>query len=62
MLYDVLLDEGEDKELADSRVSSEEARGRFIFSAPDASSAWRIFHEWVMKNYAPYSSVIERRG
>lgn len=59
--YEVFLDEGEDKALADSRVTRKEARGRFIFPAPDASAAFRIFHEWVMKNYAPYSSAMGRR-
>lgn len=54
--YDIYLNEEDDKMLVDSRLSRGEAQGRFLFTAADSSRAYRIFHEWVMKNYTPYST------
>ncbi|WP_342438315.1 Imm41 family immunity protein [Paenibacillus sp. FSL L8-0436] len=54
--YDIFLDEADEKSLVDSKLSRREVQGTFIFSVADSSSAYRVFHEWVMKSYSPYSS------
>lgn len=60
--YDIFLDEEDDKFLVDSKLSRREVQGTFIFSVSDSSSAYRVFHEWVMKSYSPYSSNKLRKG
>lgn len=54
--YDIFLNEEDDKFLVDSKLSRREVQGTFIFSVSDSSSAFRVFHEWVMKRYSPFSS------
>jgi hypothetical protein len=54
--YQVFLNEEEDNFLVDSRLRRGEVEGRFLFSVPDASTAYLVFHEWVMKTYSPYST------
>lgn len=54
--YRIVLNEEEDRDLADSRMSRREVEGTYLFTAPDASSAYQCFHEWVMENCAPYRS------
>ncbi|MBB3114569.1 hypothetical protein FHS18_006690 [Paenibacillus phyllosphaerae] len=53
--YDIFLNEEDDKMLIESKLSLREVQGTFIFSATDSSTAYRVFHEWVMKRYSPYS-------
>ncbi|MFF2155192.1 hypothetical protein ACFVVQ_07760 [Paenibacillus chitinolyticus] len=53
--YDIFLNEEEDKFLVDSKLSRREVQGTFIFSVSDSSTTYRVFHEWVMKRYSPYS-------
>lgn len=60
--YDIFLDEEDDKFLVVSKLSRREVQGTFIFSVSDSSSAYRVFHEWVMKSYSPYSSNKLRKG
>lgn len=54
--YNIFLNEEDDKFLVDSKLSRREVQGTFIFSVSDSSTAYRVFHEWVMKSYSPYSS------
>jgi len=54
--YSIFLNEEDDRFLVDSKLSRREVQGTFIFSVSDSSSAYRVFHEWVMKRYSPYSS------
>ncbi|UFJ41236.1 immunity 41 family protein [Brevibacillus humidisoli] len=54
--YQIYLNEEDDKFLADSKVSRREVAGTFLFSVSDCSTAYRVFHEWVMKHYSPYRS------
>jgi hypothetical protein len=56
--YRIVLNEEEDRELFDSRLSRREVEGTYLFTAPDASSAHQLFHEWVMGNHTPYRSAI----
>lgn len=60
--FDVFLDEEDDNFLIDSKMSRGEVEGTYIFSVPDSSSAFRVFHEWVMKIYSPYSSNLSGKG
>jgi len=55
--YDIYLNEEDDNFLVDSKLSRREVQGTFIFSVSDSSSVYRVFHEWVMKKYSPYSSI-----
>lgn len=53
--YDIYLNEEEDNYLYDTKLSRGEVKGRYLFTAADSCTAHRMFHEWVMKNYSPYS-------
>ncbi|MEO2205502.1 Imm41 family immunity protein [Paenibacillus pabuli] len=58
--YQIMLNEEDDRDLVDSKLSRREVEGTYLFHAPDASSAHQLFHEWVMSTYAPYRSALNR--
>ncbi|SDM22440.1 Predicted transcriptional regulator YdeE, contains AraC-type DNA-binding domain [Paenibacillus sp. OK060] len=60
--YRIVLNEEEDRELFDSKLSRREVEGTYLFMAPDASSAHQLFHEWVMGNHTPYRSALDLKG